>query len=382
MRDNIRIVAAQLLIGVGLFVVFGITADPLPENAIPLFLLFLFLMHLVSYYDGARPVRFLLRMGSCILLFVLAASNPAMFPALAAFWLFAIMQKDTYPSVGLFVLLFAVFFSVLAVRAYLRPSVTELILLVLASALMLALRITRDKNRQLDERILSLTQSTRNMELEQKRTQTHIEQLRELYTLEERNRISRDLHDSVGHTLSAIRIQLEAIAQIAQTDADRAAEMARKLAVFSEEGLQRLRTLLHEMKPPRYSDQALTMHLMQIAEDFANFSGMQVKVTASQYMYRTTAATDQLLRYAMQEFLSNASRHGQASQVNLHLQYAHNGLVFTMKDNGVGSAGFKKNIGIKGIEERTRAEGGTVDIRTAPGAGFTIQISLPRGDTP
>lgn len=91
MRDNIRIVAAQLLIGVGLFVVFGITADPLPENAIPLFLLFLVLMHLVSYYDGARPVRFLLRMGSCILLFVLAASNPAMFPALAAFWLFAIM---------------------------------------------------------------------------------------------------------------------------------------------------------------------------------------------------------------------------------------------------------------------------------------------------
>lgn len=379
-RQNLEVIV-RLFLGIGLFLAFTVTAPSLPDYAIPAFLIYLILLQLFAYYPTHWAVQTIILLSSAGLLFLLGILHPPLFPVLAAFWLFEVIQKARRGQLVFLLALFTLGAVLFTLAGRLQPDVRDLLFLVILILMLIVLRLLQERNRQLDAKILTLTKSTRNLELEQKRTQTHIEQLRELYTLEERNRISRDLHDSVGHTLSAIRIQLEAIATIAPSDGEKASGMARRLAAFSEDGLQRLRALLQEMKPPRYSDQALTMRLLQIAEDFSALSGLQVHITTSRYMYQTTPSRDLLLQHALQEFLSNATRHGKASQVNAHLQYSQTGLIFTMKDNGVGSAGYKKSIGIRGVEERVRAEGGTVTIRTAPGAGFSTQIQLPRGET-
>lgn len=373
-------VILRLLLIVILFMWYTATAPATTGMTVPFLLLFFVLLQISAYLPVGRLVRLLILGITAVLLFWLGRNHPAHFTVLSTFWFYEWTQRLSLRRMPVAVLFYAAVCTALFFSGRIPRDVGDWCFLMLLIAFMGALRLQREENRKLDQTVLSLTKSTRDLELEQERARLHRDQLRELYTLEERNRISRDLHDSVGHSLSAIRIQLEAIATVAESDGPQAAAMARRLAGFSQEGLQRLRALLQEMKPPRYSDQALVMQLMKTADDFSTMTGLQVHVTASQYLFQTTLAQDRLLSYALQEFLSNAVRHGKASQVNVHLQYTEAGLTLTMKDNGTGTGKFKKNIGLRGIEERTRAENGTVSIQTAPGAGFTVQIHLPKGD--
>lgn len=238
----------------------------------------------------------------------------------------------------------------------------------------------RDQKQILEEHLETLEAEGRSTLNRRASAQVHSKQLRELYTMEERNRISRDLHDSVGHKLSALRFQLGAIERIIDSDPQKAKAMAAQVSHYAEEGLQELRHVVHQLKPPQYAEQMLFIRLLDIAEDFEAMSGMQIQLTQSENQYLLTDAKQQLLLFAFQEFLSNASRHGQATQVNAALEYGAKFVVFHLKDNGIGAKAIRKNVGLKGLDERVNMINGSVSYTTAPDAGFETRIVLPKED--
>lgn len=380
-RENVGILL-RLLYGAVLVVAYFLRPRLVSDtDFILLILAYLILLQAIRYFAKQRVLRIALLILSFGLCLYLVIPTPALFPFLLFPLLYEVILYEPVIHISLygFVMILGYWLS----GSFRQPSLplTELLLLLLIAMLLVAIRNLQSTNRKLDQKLLSLEKSMTNMALEQKKTQVHIDQLRELFTLEERNRISRDLHDSIGHSLSTIRIQLEAIAQIAPQDGEKASQMAKKLSGFTEDGLQKLRLVLHQMKPHQYRDQELIMQLIRIAEDFAAMSGIEVRVTSSNFRYTTKPSQDQLLQLALQEFLSNAHRHGHATRVNTHLHYTKSNLTLTMKDNGVGASALRKNIGLTGGEERVRAEHGEVHITTSPGTGFMTQIQLPRGET-
>lgn len=377
--ENI-IILIRLIYSAILCVLYTINARNFNSAMIGLLFGYFILLHLLAYYLRQGWRRRLTALFAIGLSFYLSVPAPEFLPFLLFPLLAELLLTDPPMDSAGFMLILILSYFALVINGKVPIALKDLAYFIIICGLLIVLRFTQSGNKKQEQMLLELSKSNFSLEKEQAQTKVHVQQLRELYTLEERNRISRDLHDSIGHSLSAIRIQLEAIAQVALTDGEKASAMARKLAIFAEEGLQKLRIVLHQMKPPQYEEQTLLLRLMQIAEDFSAMSQMKVRVTSSHFRYAVNETQDQLIQLALQEFLSNSYRHGQATQVNVHLHYTKSDVTLTMKDNGVGSVSIKKNIGLTGVEERAHKEGGTVHIQTSPGTGFMTQIILPRGE--
>ena len=110
-----------------------------------------------------------------------------------------------------------------------------------------------------------------NIEMEQ-----YIGSMRELYTLKERNRISRDIHDSVGHSLSTMIVQLGAIESVAERDPKQAKEMASHLKGFAAKSMDEVRKVLKAMKPGEWSEQKLAAALDEMIYEYRRNTGIKV----------------------------------------------------------------------------------------------------------
>lgn len=314
-----------------------------------------------------------------LLLFLLFVPKVPLYLLLLAFPFYTHLLFENNERVA------AVFFALLSgAMLYFLIRQTELpvILLFLFTLIFIGwLYLEKRKRQEVEESLHALFEKGRSQEEREKSAAVHSKNLRELYTTEERNRISRDLHDSIGHKLSAIRFQLSAISAIAEKEPAKASQMASNLSIYAEEGLQELRNMVHQMKPPQYEQQVLLIKLLEIGEDFETMSGLRVRLIHSENKYVLSNEKQQLLILAFQEFLANALRHGKSKHVDANLQFGNKYVVFTLRDDGVGADVIRKNLGLKGMEERAAIVGGRVSYETSPGHGFLTQILIPKEDT-
>lgn len=218
-------------------------------------------------------------------------------------------------------------------------------------------------------------------ELEEKTAllQSQMESRKEIYTLNERNRISRDLHDSVGHTLSTIVIQTAALEKLTEKTAPEASKMLNELHQFTKKGLSNVREVIHALKPSKYNRIAFYEQLNTLVKEFENSSNLQVYFNHNDMRWKLSEEQEQLLFRAIQEFLVNATKHSQASEVRIQLHFTDASLILTMQDNGIGTEKIDPQMGLTGMQERAKLLGGKVTIESAKEAGFKVRISLPKG---
>lgn len=225
-----------------------------------------------------------------------------------------------------------------------------------------------DKSRQLDEQTENL-QSLRAQMIA----------MEEVNTLNERNRISRDLHDSVGHTLSTIAIQLAAIQKLTEKTAPQASDMLKELHQFTREGLDNVRKVIHEMKPKQYQKVAFIDQLQSIIQVFEKNSQIMVYFNYNNLLWDLSVQQEQMIFRAVQEFLGNTTKHTQATEVRILFHFTDDSLILTMKDNGQGTGTIKPQLGILGMQERAKLLSGRVQVQSAINQGFKIRIVLPKG---
>lgn len=208
--------------------------------------------------------------------------------------------------------------------------------------------------------------------------QEYAARVAELSAATERNRLARDIHDSLGHHLTAISVQLEIASEFAVLDphaAGRAMTEARqsvKLALGDVR--QSVRALREEAARP-----ALTTALTGWAREGGAGPRVSVAVTGEEDGYGTAALT--ALHRAAQEGLTNALRHARASQVSVDLRLAEDGARLTVADDGRGftPAETTTGFGLTGMRERVHLVAGSVDIDSAPGHGTRLTVLVPRG---
>ncbi|MDT7842023.1 sensor histidine kinase [Streptomyces justiciae] len=208
--------------------------------------------------------------------------------------------------------------------------------------------------------------------------QEYAARVAELSAATERNRLARDIHDSLGHHLTAISVQLEIASEFAALDphtAGRAMTEARqsvKLALGDVR--QSVRALREEAARP-----ALAAALAGWAREGGAGPRVDVAVTGEEDGYGTAALT--ALHRAAQEGLTNALRHARASQVSVDLRLAEDGARLTVADDGRGftPAETTTGFGLTGMRERVHLVAGSVDIDSAPGRGTRLTVLVPRG---
>ena len=200
----------------------------------------------------------------------------------------------------------------------------------------------------------------------------------ELAVLKERNRISRDIHDSVGHAISTAMIQLNAIEVIAKKEKSSVAPLAANLRDFLKDGLQEVRIAIAQLKPSEYKTYQELYRIEELIQNFEKLSGINVRLTISKNKWELSQKLGLTLYRIIQEALSNALRHGQATEVRLVLNFAPENLILTIDNNGRGCESIKKGVGLTSMTERISEMNGKLTFFPAQ-TGFKIQVILPKG---
>lgn len=236
----------------------------------------------------------------------------------------------------------------------------------------------------------SLAQRTRHLLIERlERTQA---QLREemhrtakLAAARERARIARDVHDVLAHSLTVLSVQVQALRQLVRHDPERTAAILDQMAEVLRESQVESRQivgLLREAVTEEDAADAAT-RLRVTAERFAERTGVRCTLREHGSAVRLSTQHVEALRFALQEALTNAYRHGRAQHAWAELWWERAAVRLTMRDDGECDSstpplGEGSGNGLRGMRERAAALGGTVEAGPLPdGAGFEVTMTLP-----
>lgn len=196
----------------------------------------------------------------------------------------------------------------------------------------------------------------------------------ELAALEERNRLARDLHDSVKQQVFATAMQVRTASALLERDPDIARGHLAEAEHLVRQAQQELTTLIQELRPAALEGKGLATALRDYTADWSRQAGIagEVRVQGERPL---PLAVEQALFRVTQEALTNAARHSQATAVEIHLAWQGEGIVLTVSDNGQGfnpAASGSKGLGLRSMRERIEAIGGELSIRSGPGKGTQV----------
>jgi len=193
--------------------------------------------------------------------------------------------------------------------------------------------------------------------------------------LEERNRLSQQIHDDIGHAMAGALIQMEASRRLLQADPAKSSELLGNAILISKEGLEKIRLTLKDLKPK--SEELGIGRLRQLSEDWSAKYAMRVTVSHDGDLDSIAPIQWKIICENAAEAITNASKYGQATSVHIEVQVLNKFVKSAVADNGIGADKVVKGLGIVGMEERAAAEGGTVIVDGK--RGFSVTTLLPRG---
>ena len=204
------------------------------------------------------------------------------------------------------------------------------------------------------------------------------EQTRELSIVAERNRLALDLHDAVSQKLFGLVLTAEAAGTLLERDPSAAREQVMKLEALAQETLDELRALVFELRPPDLEKDGLDGALRKHVELLRRLEPRQIELVLDGQMSADESRDREIFRIA-QEALQNALRHADADLIAVRLTAADGSLLLEVEDDGIGfdpEAPDPRSgrLGLTSMDERARRIGGTLDIRSSPGAGTTVRL--------
>jgi signal transduction histidine kinase len=208
--------------------------------------------------------------------------------------------------------------------------------------------------------------------------------LEHLATSRERNRLARELHDTLAHTLSAVAVQLEGISALWESDPAQARAMLDRSLDATRTGLTETRRALQALRSTPLEDLGLALAIRQLADSVAERSRLTVDVQAPERLDDLAPDVEQGVYRVAQEALENAVQHAQARRVQVRLEQQEvagaRRLTLTVADDGAGfdPAAFDNgyHLGLRGMRERAEMVGGTLDVESVPGQGTTVRLTV------
>lgn len=204
-------------------------------------------------------------------------------------------------------------------------------------------------------------------------------QIEELAAVQERNHIAREIHDSLGHTLTAQNIQLQTAVKLWQPDPSQARPFVEQAQRLSATAMQEVRRSVRALREDTREQPPLREAIASLIDDFHQGTGIAVS-TQVDLQHCVPPSQIKVLYRTVQEALTNISKHAQATQVDIRVNTTSNRVTLVIEDNG---RGFDPNpehcigFGLQGMRERVAAAGGLLQLKTEPGAGCRIEAELP-----
>ena len=199
---------------------------------------------------------------------------------------------------------------------------------------------------------------------------------------QERNRLARELHDTLAHSLSATAVQLQAVQTLLKVEPEAAATELRSAQQQIKDGLKESRLAINALRASPLEELRLAEALRHRATHLAERSGMVVHCQIEAELPTLPLLTEQTIYRTADEALINAERHSQASEIQVSLQNRQGAIRLMVQDNGVGfdveRVGQNGRYGLIGMRERAALIGAELQITAVPGQGTTIELNVKR----
>jgi signal transduction histidine kinase/ligand-binding sensor protein len=229
-----------------------------------------------------------------------------------------------------------------------------------------------------DVRVINLFAYQAAINIEHARLQ---QQAEELAVLEERQRLARELHDSVTQALYSVNLHADA-ARLAleNKQSDAATENLKNLRGVIREAMFDMRLLIYELHPLALEKEGLVAALCARVSAVEERAGLPAQISVEGERRLPLTIEEEIYRIA-QEGLNNVVKHAQSQQVRINLRYGEKTVMLELADDGIGfdpdAAKRNGGIGLRGMEERVRQMGGELQIESAPGKGTRLWVRIP-----
>ena len=211
--------------------------------------------------------------------------------------------------------------------------------------------------------------------------QDYAAQVEELAVAEERNRLAREMHDTLGHRLTVAAVQLEGAQRLITDEPQRATDMVATVREQVREALSELRRTVATLREPLQTDIPLPHALARLTDSFQEATGLNVHLTVPKDSIHIPDAHRLTLYRATQEALTNVQRHAQAENVWVELGVLSQQIILEVSDDGVGFSEeemTESGFGLRGLRERVTQLDGSLQVEVRPGGGTRLRFVLPK----
>lgn len=196
----------------------------------------------------------------------------------------------------------------------------------------------------------------------------------------ERNRMSRELHDTVIHTLSGLAVQLETAKAYRDVDPAAAADLLDQSLAATRNGLQETRRALKDLRATPLEDLGLLLALSQLAEDAAERGRLVLDLQLAQELPVLSPDVEQSLYRVAQEAIENVVQHASAKTLTVSLALEGSLIKLSVQDDGIGyrmnNGPLPGHFGLTGMRERAQVAGGELKVSSRPAQGTLIELTI------
>ena len=204
--------------------------------------------------------------------------------------------------------------------------------------------------------------------------------LEHLATSRERNRLARELHDTLAHTLSGLSVQLETVKAYWDVDQQTARSILDKSLAAAHSGLEETRRALEALRASPLDDLGLALATRNMVEGAAARANLTLDLSIMDKLPALSPDVEQCIYRVAQEAVTNVVNHANAKNLTVKLEFIEEKMSLIVRDDGIGF-GIEKNnktshFGLTGMRERAQLIGGDLTIISKPGYGTTIQLTI------
>jgi signal transduction histidine kinase len=201
---------------------------------------------------------------------------------------------------------------------------------------------------------------------------------REAGAAAERERLAREIHDTLAQGFTSIVTLAQAVEPELETDTSAAKRHVELIRATARENLAEARGMVTELSPTALDEGSLPAAMQRQCDRLSAEAGVVAAIRADQDLPPLGMATDVVLLRATQEAFANVRKHSQASSVTVQLSAVPGGVRLSVSDNGIGlTDGRNEGFGLRGMRARVAQVGGTMSVLPTPGGGTTVTVEVP-----
>ena len=237
--------------------------------------------------------------------------------------------------------------------------------------------LQKENKRVIDEKNEELTAMNEELIAANEQLQDYSVTVEELAITKERNRFARDMHDTLGHTLTMLVKMLEVSSVTCTEDVKKTQEDLKKAVEIARDGVKEVRNSVSGLAPVKLEQQGIEIALESLISVFRQTSGVDIHFSVEGVDKDLGPVYADVIYRTCQEAMTNAVRHGKAKRIVIILRQAADRIKLNILDDGVGCEEIKKGFGLSGMEQRVKELDGSLQFGASEEGGFHITVEIP-----